>query len=415
MLFLYRILWVLATPLLALAAALNSRRKGDFGARFLGNLPATKDHPIWIHAASVGEVNSIRPVLTRFLDRKLPVFVTTFTPTGLDHLRSIFPNLPSSLLPLELPWAIKLAIASIQPRVFLLVESDFWPLLLAELFARRIPLALVNGRIGERAGKRLRNPIFRNGLAGFRLWLVQDDEMVERSRHLLPLNLTPTVTGNIKWGGYDFTPVPKLEAEVRSALEWTDDTVLVIGASTHSPEEEMLLQCFARLSSKHPNLRLLLAPRHTERAPDIANTAQRLGLGFNLRTSPQYFPAPVLILDTFGELVKLYRLANIVFVGGSMRPDRGGQDPVAAALSGTVIVMGPYMRNFKREAEALEASGAVVITDTAELGTRLGELLAAPEKMKQLGEKAKALFEPHRGGLGQTITKVDEWLDSLPH
>lgn len=322
MLFLYRILWILATPLLALAAALNARQKGDFGARFLGNLPATTDHPIWIHAASVGEVNSIRPVLSHLLERKITPFVTTFTPTGLDHLRSIFPNLPSSLLPLELHWAIKLAIASLQPRAFLLVESDFWPLLMAELSARKIPLALVNGRIGERAGKRLHNPIFRKGLAGFKLWLVQDDEMAERSRQLLPLNITPTVTGNIKWGGYDWTPTPELEAAVKSALGWTDDSVLIIGASTHAPEEEMLLQCFARLSPTYPNLRLLLAPRHTERAPDIANTAQRLGLKFNLRTSPQCSPAPVLILDTFGELVKLYPLAGIVFIGGSMRPER---------------------------------------------------------------------------------------------
>jgi 3-deoxy-D-manno-octulosonic-acid transferase len=415
MLFFYRILWILATPLLALAAALNSRHKGDFGARFLGNIPATTDHPIWIHAASVGEVNSIRPLLTRLLDRKLPFFVTTFTPTGLEHLRNLFPTIPSSLLPLELSWAINRAIASLQPRAFLLVESDFWPLLLAELAGRKIPLALVNGRIGERAGKRLRNPIFRNGLAGFRLWLVQDDEMAERSRQLLPPNATPTVTGNIKWGGYDFTPVPELEAAVKLALGWNDDTMLIIGASTHAPEEEMLLECFVRLSPTHPNLRLLLAPRHTERAPDIANTAQRLGLKFNLRTSPQCSPAPVLILDTFGELVKLYQLARIAFVGGSMRPERGGQDPVAAALSGTAIVMGPYMRNFKREAESLMASGAVVINDTAELCTHLGELLAAPERMKQLGEQAKALFEPHRGGMEKTIRLLDDWLDSLPH
>jgi 3-deoxy-D-manno-octulosonic-acid transferase len=415
MLFIYRILWVLATPLLALAAALNSRHKGDFSARFLGSLPATTDHPIWVHAASVGEVNSIRPVLAHLLDRKLPLFVTTFTPTGLDHLRSLLPNLPSSLLPLELPWAIKLAIASLQPRAFLLVESDFWPMLLAELAGRKIPLALVNGRIGERAGKRLRNPIFRRGLAGFRLWLVQENEMAERSRRLLPPNLTPTVTGNIKWGGYDFTPVLELEAALKAALGLTDDTVLIIGASTHAPEEEMLLQCFARLSPTHPNLRLLLAPRHTTRATEIGTTAQRLGLKFNLRTSPQCSPAPVLILDTFGELVKLYRLANIVFVGGSMRAERGGQDPVAAALSSTAIVMGPYMRNFRHEAESLTANGAVVVNDTAELCARLGELLAAPERMKQLGEMAKALFEPHRGGMEKTITLLDKWLDSLPH
>jgi 3-deoxy-D-manno-octulosonic-acid transferase len=123
----------------------------------------------------------------------------------------------------------------------------------------------------------------------------------------------------------------------------------------------------------------------------------------------------VLILDTFGELVKLYRLASIVFVGGSTHPERGGQDPVAAALCGATIVMGPNMRNFKHEAESLMASGAVVVNDKAELCARLGELLAAPDRMKQLGEKAKALFEPHRGGLVKTITKVDEWLDSLPH
>jgi 3-deoxy-D-manno-octulosonic-acid transferase len=177
----------------------------------------------------------------------------------------------------------------------------------------------------------------------------------------------------------------------------------------------MLLQCFARLSPIHPNLRLLLASRHTVRASEIGTTAQRLGLKFNLRTSPPCSPAPVLILDTFGELVKLYRLAAIVFVGGSMRPERGGQDPVAAALCGAAMVMGPYMRNFKHEAEALEANGAMVVNNTVELCARLGELLAAPERMKHLGEQAKALFEPHRGGMGKTIKIVDDWLDSLPH
>jgi len=415
MLFLYKILWVLASPLLALAAALNSWHKGDFGARFLGSLPLMPSRPIWLHAASVGEVNSVRPLLSHLLERNIPLFVTTFTPTGLAHLRNLFANIPSSLLPLELPWAIKRAIASIQPSSFWLVESDFWPLLLSELAAHKIPLALVNGRIGERAGKRLHNHIFRRGLAGFKLWLVQDEEMGERSRHLLPFNLTSIVTGNIKWGGYDFKPSPELEATVKTALGWNEGTVLLIGASTHPPEEEALLECFTRLSPAHPNLRLLLAPRHTERAPEIAACARRLDLNINLRTNPDCSPAPILILDTFGELVKLYRLAGIVFVGGSMRADRGGQDPVAAALSGTAIVMGPYMRNFRCEAGNLIAAGAVVVNDKEELCTRLAELLTAPERMKRLGEQAKALFEPHRGGLEKTIARVDEWLDSLPH
>jgi 3-deoxy-D-manno-octulosonic-acid transferase len=415
MLILYRILWVLASPLLALAAALNARRKGDFAARFGGKLPTAKDHPVWVHAASVGEVNSVRPLLAHLRERKIPLLVTTFTVTGLDHLRGLFPDLPSSLLPLELPWAINRAITSLQPRAFLQVESDFWPLLLAELAARKIPMALVNGRIGERASKRLRNPVFKRGLAGFGLWLVQDDQMAERSRPLLPPALTPIVTGNFKWGGYDFTPAPELEVAVKTALDWQNDTVLIIGASTHAPEEEMLLECFARLSPTHPNLRLLLAPRHTDRATEITGIAQRLGIQSNLRTSSSCSPASVLILDTFGELVKLYRLASIVFVGGSLRPERGGQDPVAAALCGAAIVMGPYMRNFRREAEALSASGGVLVNKKIELCNQLEQLLADPARIKRLGEKAKALFAPHLGGLGKTIAQVDAWLDALPH
>jgi 3-deoxy-D-manno-octulosonic-acid transferase len=415
MLTLYRLLWVLASPLLALASLLNARHKGDFSARFGGRLPTATDHPVWIHAASVGEISSIRPLLAHLQERKIPLLVTTFTQSGLAHLRELFPDLPSSLLPLELPWAINRAINTIQPRAFLLVESDFWPLLLAELAARKTPMALINGRIGERAGRRLRNPVFKRGLAGFKLWLVQDEEMAERSRPLPPANLIPTVTGNIKWGGYDFTPAPELEVAVKSALGWQDDTVLLIGASTHAPEEEMLLECFARLSPAHTNLRLLLAPRHTNRAPEIAGIAQRFGIKSNLRTASPNTPAPVLILDTFGELIKLYRLTGIVLIGGSMRPERGGQDPVAAALSGAAIVMGPYMRNFKREAELLAANGAIVISDKSNLCMQLDAWLSAPEKIKQLGDKVKILFEPHRGGLEKTITMVDAWLDAIPH
>lgn len=410
MLTIYRFLLILASPLVALAALFHGRLKGDFAARFLGKLGPAGDRPVWLHAASVGELHSARPVILRLIEAGYPLFISTFTPAGLERVRALFPDVPSAVLPLELPWAVKNAIRRLKPRAFLLVESDFFPSLLAELAKNKVPCALINGRISEKSAKRLATALFRPGLAGFKLWLVQEPEMLARSQGLLPRGCAAMATGNIKWDGYDLTLPEDLCKLISEGLGLGEDTRLVIGASTHAGEEEALLESFTTLQADFPGLRLLLAPRHIQRAGEVANLALSRKLAVNLRSRLPALPASVLVLDTMGELVRFYGMASAVFVGGSLSPSRGGQDPVPAALSGVPVLYGPYMRNFSTDTARLEGNGGHEVADTAELTTTLRELLSDDGKRERDGKAAHDAFAGSRGGLERTTTALLGWL-----
>jgi 3-deoxy-D-manno-octulosonic-acid transferase len=408
---LFALLLLVAGPFLLLARGRHylPTLAGRFALRApCGVLPGG----LWIHAVSVGEV-AVAATLARALPPGERLIVTTITPTGQERARrTLGERAAVGYLPFDLGPAVESFFRATAPRALFLVEGDYWPLVLRAAKRRGLPVAVVNGRISDRAFPRLRalRPLVR------RLLLARVDRFgvqsaVDRER-LLALGVEEeriAVTGNLKFEAPAPPPHPELEDWIARLA--AGRPVLLAG-STMAGEERLLLDAFARAGGPASAL-LLLAPRHPERFDAVAQEIERRFPGSARRSAATKgappVPPPVALLDTLGELAAAYRGARAAFVGGTLVPS-GGHNPLEPARFGVPVAVGPSMTNFQEIAASFDRARAWArVADERELAGVWHRWLLDAAAAAEVGRRGQELVESHRGALERTLA----WLAPL--
>jgi 3-deoxy-D-manno-octulosonic-acid transferase len=365
----------------------------------------------WVHAVSVGEVMAAVP-LVRALRTRWPatdVALSTVTATGASVARTRLPEASAAFtFPIDLHGATRRVVARVRPRCFIALETEIWPNLLHALARAGIPAILANGRISDRSFRRYGRVriLFRRVLGEVTLFLMQSDE---DARRIVSLGAPPervVVTGNLKMESPPATDGP--------GRDWVGllglgpaDRVLVAG-STHPGEEGPILDAFLALRARLPSLRLVVAPRHPERAGEVEALARARGLDPVRRSQlGQRLAGPVVLLDTIGELAELYRVGDVIFVGGSLVPV-GGHNVIEPAREGKAIVFGPHMTNFRDAAATLLAArGAVELAGSAALAPAVLGLMEDTAARAALGEAARRALLAHQGACRRTVEAIE--------
>ena len=366
---------------------------------------------IWVHAVSVGEVLAVSR-LVKALDAALPghlVAVSTTTRTGQDLARERFGADRVFYCPLDLPWAVRAYLNTLQPRVLILAETEFWPNLLSGCFRREIPVAVVNARISDRSWPRYRRLrwLWRPFLEPLSRVLAQSESDAERLVDLGCLPERVTVAGNLKFDVRAAEPseATRLLTALRHRLR------LIVAGSTLEGEEAALIDAWPRLLAADPWLVLVLAPRHPERFEAVARLLDESNYSWKRRSDWRQQragaikllqPGQIVLLDSIGELASVYSLASVAFVGGSLFPT-GGHNPLEPAQFGVPIVMGPNYANFRAITEDLLAREAIRIASIEGVGDALTELLRDRTAARTMGKRAREVFKQRAGATDRCV------------
>jgi 3-deoxy-D-manno-octulosonic-acid transferase len=368
---------------------------------------------IWAHGASVGEMLAVIPLVEGLRARNFNVLVTSGTVTSARLAEErLPPNVIHQFVPLDTPRYTARFFEHWKPNLALLAESDLWPNLIVACNERHIPLILVNGRLSERSFTRWRYlPATISSLLGrFDLCLTQSDPDAERYTELGAKHVS--MTGNLKLD----VPAPPVDAGKLAAMRAVvRQRPVIAAASTHPGEEAVIIDAVRRLRQSFPGLLTIIAPRHPERGPGVVEIATAAGLNAVAR-SRGLLPdrgTDVYVADTIGELGLIYRLAPIVFMGGSL-VRHGGQNPIEAAKLGAAILHGPHVWNFTEIYSALdEARGAEEVLDVSKLTVRIGAWLTDAALRKQVADSGLATVDKLGGALRRTLAAIEPYLMQL--
>jgi 3-deoxy-D-manno-octulosonic-acid transferase len=419
----YSLLVVLAvlvgSPYFVYQAMRHRKYVGSLRQR-LGRLPISlnldSDASIWIHAVSVGEVLSARPLVEVLRHRypALRLYVSTTTMTGQQVVRQQLQQTIDGVFyfPFDFAFIVRRVLNVVRPRLLVLVENEIWPHLLRESHRRGVKTMIVNGRISSRSFPRYRlaRPFFRRVLADVDCFCMQGEESARRAIELGADPSRVMVTGSLKFDSATRAdPHARGRGRVLRFLRVPPDRVVVVAGSTMRGEERAVLQAFRRVKATAPNAMLILAPRHAERFEEAAQLAAAEGFLTVRRTELAIDAEPradVVVLDTIGELAQVYQLATVAFVGGSL-VETGGHNILEPAVFGRPVVFGPHMSNFAEIAATFLANRAAVqVASVRDLEEQLAGLVADPVRRASVGAAARALVDANRGALDRTVDAI---------
>lgn len=392
-----------ASPIVAYKYATGGKRWRTATRERFGIVPKRDDRPVVFHAASVGEVNLAQPLIGKFRsavpDRA--VHITTNTDTGRRRAQTLFPQIPVTFLPLDFSANIRRFMAAIEPSGLVLVELELWPNLIAAAKKLGIPVAVTNGRISDRAFPRYRalKPFLRHVFSAVDLFLMQNDTYARRVLELGAVETGVYVTGQIK---YDQTPDAAPNEKIRKLLP-TDAPTLVL-AAIHPGEEAPLLDAWQKSNAASP-VNLVLVPRHIEKTPYFQNELQKRAIDHVVYSQIGQSPtsARVVLVDVIGVLTGCYRLANVVFVGGSLIP-HGGQNMLEPMSAGVATIWGPHVFNFRDEADDAVKAGAGLMCDTPDQAQQtIGRLVKFKSERNGLAECAAQFIRTKKGATDKTV------------
>jgi len=414
----YRLLSAAAAPLAPTLLSYRLKRGREHPVRLVerygsSSIPRPPGPLVWVHGASVGELLAVIPLIERIHGKEFAVLCTSGTVSSANVAEQRLPKaVIHQFVPLDVPRFVQRFFNHWRPDLALFVESDLWPNLIITAKERNVPVILVNGRVSERSFNRWR---FVPGtiaalLCRFDLCLAQSPGHAARFRDLGAPRIT--TTGNLKLD----VPEPPADAVELAALKSAiGDRVTIAAASTHAGEETALIEAHRRLRNTFPRLLTIIAPRHPDRGPGIVEIAHASGLATVLR-SRGAMPAAnddIYVVDTMGELGLVYRLAPIVFVGGSLA-SHGGQNPIEPIKLGAAILHGPHVWNFSEIYAALDAAhGADAVADVGKLAVRLGALLKDADERAALVVNARETLKTLGGALERTLAALDPYLVDL--
>ena len=408
--------FVVLLPYFLFQALAHGKYTAGLRQRF-GDVPQVDGKPvIWLHCVSVGETQAARPLAQR-LKQEFPhhaLVVSTTTLTGQTVAREAFRDQAESVFyfPLDWRWSVRKALKTINPAAVLIMETELWPNFLRECKARRIPVALVNGRISRQSYRNytLIKFFLRRVLSCLSIAVMQSETDAKRLQSLGMARDRLFTAGNLKFDAKVTGSTGKTE-ELRKRFGLRSGAPLVLAASTHAPEEEMMIESIKQLRTRQP-VRLMIAPRRPERFNEVATSIQKSGLRWARKTNPpqpEDTDAAVILLDTIGELPATYSLADVVFVGGSL-VDKGGHNVLEPAAAGAAVVTGAHTHNFHAIIDLMVEAGAIVqlppVITIEEITNVFAELLASIEERDALGRRAKQLVTDNQGATDRTIKLI---------
>ncbi len=388
-------LWI---PALTLYVVASARRRRDFAER-LRRLPTSTPDGVWLHAASVGEAEAAAPLLRGLLQAGIPVVATTLTPSGRDRLRARVPGIAVRLAPLDLGWLVRGSLGRVRPRALVLIETELWPNLIGEAARAGAAVLVVSGRLSDRSYPRYRllRPLYASLLRRVRRVAAQTREDAARFLALGAREGTVVVGGDLKLdAAAGEAPSPELLLAI-GPEPW------LLGGSTHADEELLLLDAWERLRAAGAPLRLVLVPRHPDRAQQVLELARSRGHRAELR-SKGAARAEVAVVDSVGELPALYARAALVFAGGTLAPV-GGHNLLEPVLAGRVVAVGPHTENQRAQLRALEPLGVLRRVDTGSLHPTLAALWRDPARDAP-ARSAGARLAAHRGASAHALELV---------
>ena len=417
---LYTLILHLALPFILLRLLWRAWRAPAYGKRigerFAIGLPPLRPGGIWIHAVSLGESIAAAPLIRELLARhpQLPVTVTCMTPTGSERIQALFgERIQHCYLPYDLPWACARFLARLRPKLAVIMETELWPNHIAACQRRGIAVVLANARLSERSARgyarfsRLTAPM----LAQLSLIAAQTAVEAERFRQLGARAECVEVTGSIKFDLSVDAGLPQRAAELRAA--WGAQARPVwIAASTHAGEDEVVLAAHRQLLIEHADALLILVPRHPERFAQVVELCRSEGFATVRRSSGEALAAQtqVLVGDTLGELLFLYALADLAFVGGSLVAN-GGHNLLEPAALGKPLLSGPHLFNFLEIATQLRAAGDLLeVEDAAQLQAALHNLFADADKAARMAAAGLGVLRANQGALARLLAGLERLL-----
>jgi 3-deoxy-D-manno-octulosonic-acid transferase len=368
---------------------------------------------VWVHGASVGEFTAVLPLVEHIRSRGFTVLMTTGTITSAALAeKRLPPGAFHQFIPLDTPPFITRFLDYWRPDLALLVESDLWPNLIMAVAELKIPLILVNGRLSERSYNRWRRfpRTIEALLRRFDLCLVRSPD---DARHFDALGAPRiAITGNLK---YDVPVLPADGGKLAALQHAMGRRTTVVAASTHSGEETILAEVHRLLKISFPDLLTVIAPRHPQRGAAVADVAAAARLRSVLRSRgalPET-DTDIYIFDTLGELGIAYRIAPIVFMGGSLIR-HGGQNPIEPIKLGAAILHGPHTANFEEIYSELDRSGAAeLVTDVGKLTMRIGGWVKDGAERDRVAAAARRCIEKFGGALDRTVAALEPYFMEL--
>lgn len=423
------LLLLLALPILAghlLHGLLRGRRRQGVRERFgyyaqerLASLAEKKI--VWIHAVSVGETQAAVPLVKAFKSRfpDWAVVLTNVTETGHKVAKAIDGVDQCLYFPYDFPWTVHRAFAQLKPALVVIVETEIWPNFMRAARRSGVPAVLVNGRISDRSFPRYRGLRFfiKPVLRQFTRLCMQSPLDAQRIEAMGAPAGRIEVTRNLKFdmqtGGLDEqNPEP-----IRRKYGIQPASKVLVAGSTHAGEEELVADVYRRLLDSQPDLCLILVPRHPDRCRVVGEMLLSQNLSYSLRSEigdapDSLVPGAVLLVDTVGELLEFYAVADLVFVGGSLVPV-GGHNILEAALLKKPVLFGPHMHNFKEISRLLvKAGGGLAIAEREEFFGVAADLLADPDRCKDMGAKGYALLQANRGATDRTLQAIERIVEA---
>lgn len=426
MILLYNVIFllggVLSCPFIVVKVLTSEKRRKTLLRRLVTQtfIRPPAGRPVWVHALSVGEVLAAVPLVKKIrkTHSNRPVVLSVSTITGHEIAKKLLESHVDSIFffPYDLVWSVRKVIRCVNPAIFLLVESDIWPNFLYEMKRRRIPTILVNGRLSPRSfsGYKRLSFFMRSVFSAISVICVQSKLDAERFETVGASTEKIRITGNVKFDQeIDLVSDDEIE-RLRQSMKITPGRKIFLAGSTHEGEESILVDVFSRLKKRFDELVLLIVPRDPKRARAVYRLFASSGCAVALMTDLKQISSTaafeVIVVDTMGILKRLYALADVAFIGGSL-VRRGGQNPLEPAAFAKPVMFGPDMSDFPQIAQMLiESGGAVRVADGQNLFQAATALLTDTNRARLMGERAFLVFQNNRGAVERTVKILEGFL-----
>ena len=414
---------LIAVPFLLYRAIRYGKNRRGWWAKLSGRVSARPDRTenrkcIWFHAVSVGEINLLGAVLER-LQQRLPDWhfaISTTTETGYSLALNRYPDYQVFFCPIDFSWAVNQVLRRLNPGLVVLAELELWPNIVRQSHQHSVPMAIINGRLGESsyAGYQRVQFLINRILAKIDLIAVQNESYGERFRNLGARSKTVVRTGSIKFDGAMLDKSNCLTQKLTKQAGLTDDDFVFVAGSTQPNEDRIAVDVWLQLVEQNPNLKLILVPRHPHKAVGVIDYLSRKQIPFALRSERSserdVGDKRVLVVDVIGELGGWWGCANVAYVGGSMC-SRGGQSMIEPAAFGVPVSFGPNTKNFKDVAEVLLAERASrVVRNQDELVKFVEWAIADRAAAEKMGDNARAVVLRQQGAADSTVDLILELL-----
>ncbi|WP_148861680.1 lipid IV(A) 3-deoxy-D-manno-octulosonic acid transferase [Marinobacter fonticola] len=411
--YLYSFIFRLILPFVLLRLWWNGRHSPDVLEHWkerLGLIPEADEPVIWVHAVSVGETIAAAPLVKALIERRpdLKVLITAMTATGRARAQALFGDAVTyAYSPYDTPGSVARFLKRARPKALVIMETELWPNMIDRTAAAGTPIFLINARLSARSARGYqRVSRFVRSLLQKLDWIAAQNG--NDARRFVTIGApadSVTVTGSIK---FDVEVTESLRADAGHLREQLGrERPVWIAASTHEGEDRQILEAHGEVLSKHPDALLILVPRHPERFNDVAALVQSQGLGMARRSMDSRDSASsktqVYLGDTMGELMMLYGVGDVAFIGGSLI-ERGGHNPLEPAAWGLPVVSGPHVFNFADIYQRLAQGHALVSASNAEsLADAVSHYFDDPARARTLGQNALAVVEANRGALDKVV------------